>query len=363
MKILTRRESDPKQHRAASVIVPVYNEERYLERCLQALCAQNCSTEKFEILVVDDGSIDKTGNIARAFLDQRREPAPEITYVKIAHAGLSVARNAGLALARGEIAVYTDGDCVADQNWLANLLICFERDKEAVAVGGRIKLLNEQSWLARLLDRYFYDIDDRQAIIGANMAFRKSYLMRVGGFYDVFQSRGDETTILALFEKNGWKAAKAMNAWVAHERPERLKNWLHEVFVNGRMSIRSAHLLGKNTKRTAFCSGTFLLKATILSSFLPLLVASAGKPGVLAWSALLFVYWVRCAAVWKKKIQRFEVKGGYRFPGICMAVGLGILGNVYFHIGVLREVVHLWKYGLERTQTFDAHQVELAMKS
>ncbi|OYY65630.1 MAG: hypothetical protein B7Y51_02740 [Burkholderiales bacterium 28-67-8] len=92
-----------------SVIVPVYNTERYLEEALRSLLAQ--TLRPAEIIVIDDGSTDRTPEIARAFGDV-------IRYARQENAGSSAARNHGLRLARGEMIAFLD----ADDRYLANKL-------------------------------------------------------------------------------------------------------------------------------------------------------------------------------------------------------------------------------------------------
>ncbi len=87
-----------------SVIVPVYNVERYLETALDSIL--NSTYQDFEIILVDDGSTDKSGLIC----DQYRERDNRIRVVHQANSGASAARNTALDLARGEYIAFVDGD-------------------------------------------------------------------------------------------------------------------------------------------------------------------------------------------------------------------------------------------------------------
>ena len=81
----------------------------------------------YEVLVIDDGSTDATAEIVLAF--------PSVCYHRQNHAGLSVARNLGLSLARGEVIAYTDDDCLPDEDWLLHLATAYD-DPGWVAAGG-----------------------------------------------------------------------------------------------------------------------------------------------------------------------------------------------------------------------------------
>lgn len=90
---------------AVSVVVPVYNVEKYIERCLDSLVRQKFGYE-YEIIIVNDGTKDNSMTIADRF-------ASEYDFIRIItqqNAGLSAARNTGLANARGEYIAFVDSD-------------------------------------------------------------------------------------------------------------------------------------------------------------------------------------------------------------------------------------------------------------
>lgn len=93
-----------------SVVVPLYNKAQYLKRCLQSICAQTFS--EFELIVVDDGSTDAGGHIARTLGDAR------IRVIQQQNAGPGAARNRGLAEVQGEYVAFLD----ADDEWLPDYL-------------------------------------------------------------------------------------------------------------------------------------------------------------------------------------------------------------------------------------------------
>jgi glycosyltransferase involved in cell wall biosynthesis len=94
--------------RLVSVIIPVYNCERFLAEAIESVLAQ--TYRPLEIIVVDDGSTDQSANIARSY--------KEIQYIYQPNQGAAVARNTGLAAAQGELIAFLDADDV----WLPNKL-------------------------------------------------------------------------------------------------------------------------------------------------------------------------------------------------------------------------------------------------
>ena len=96
-----------------SIIVPVYNEEATIVRCIDSLLAQTYSL--LEILVIDDGSCDKT----RILLEQY---GGQIVLLFQQHRGVASARNAGLLRATGDFILFVDGDDYLEQNCVEQVL-------------------------------------------------------------------------------------------------------------------------------------------------------------------------------------------------------------------------------------------------
>ncbi len=98
-----------------SIIIPVYNEEKYVKKCVESLVEQKYPD--FEIIVVDDGSTDKTTEILNDFANQKK-----ILLLKQKHLGPGCARNLGASFAKGEILVFVDADMIFDEAFLLNLI-------------------------------------------------------------------------------------------------------------------------------------------------------------------------------------------------------------------------------------------------
>lgn len=108
-----------------SIIVPVYMVEQYLSKCVESLLNQNLLTEEYEIILVDDGSPDRCGEICEDY-------ASRFSNIKVVHrenGGLSAARNNGIAEAQGEYVQFVDPDDFLDPNVLKQLVDKMERDQ------------------------------------------------------------------------------------------------------------------------------------------------------------------------------------------------------------------------------------------
>ena len=108
-----------------SIIVPVYNVADYLAKCLDSLIAKDLSQDEYEIIVVNDGSTDNSGEIAK----QYSEKFPNIVLINQENQGLSGARNTGIENARGEYVQFVDSDDYLEENVLGGLLKQIEGDK------------------------------------------------------------------------------------------------------------------------------------------------------------------------------------------------------------------------------------------
>lgn len=107
-----------------SIIVPVYNVADYLAKCLDSLLAQDLPQNEYEIIVVNDGSTDNSGDIAQQYADKYAN----ITLINQANQGLSGARNTGIKCAKGDYIQFVDSDDYLEDNVLGGLMRQVEKD-------------------------------------------------------------------------------------------------------------------------------------------------------------------------------------------------------------------------------------------
>lgn len=226
-----------------SIVVCAYNEEQYLEQSLQSLLDLNYPKDQYEIIVVDDDSKDRTPKIASKFaLDFPNQ----VTYQRIAHGGLSFARNIGICLSKNEIVAFIDGDAIAHADWLYNLVQPFHNPKVSV-VGGIVDNLNSDNEFASFLHHIHYlpptkGNEQLHHVIGTCMAYRRAYFEAKGGFYYFFDRRGDETTVNQIL-KDSQDYAIVHDAIVYHERPTDVKSYLNMTIQNGYYSYFSRFMV------------------------------------------------------------------------------------------------------------------------
>ena len=210
-----------------SVIIPTLNRCDMLADALASVCAQSFPADEYEIIVVDNGSLDETKNLVEQLNCDASKP---IRYVWEERPGSHWARNAGAKAACGDILAYIDDDCVVDRDWLANLYGAY-RELNADGAGGKILIRWDRdpgSWV--LSYEAFLGMIDHgpevrllkpgQSINFGNFSIRRSRLFKIGGFNpdqigDYLIGDG-ETGLCDKIHRAGWKIVWVPDALVWH---------------------------------------------------------------------------------------------------------------------------------------------------
>lgn len=183
-----------------SVVIPAYNEERHIGRCLASLMEQDYGGP-WEVVVVDNASHDRTAEVARRM-------GARTLYC--GRRGVVYAREVGFRASRGDIVVQTDADCTFPKDWLTRLVGILATDPRLVAVAGEVDYEGEPLWhrpissAARLTKRVWFRLRRRPlSVFGANMAIARPALVRVGGYGEELPAYGDEQLLLQKLSKVG----------------------------------------------------------------------------------------------------------------------------------------------------------------
>ena len=135
-----------------SIIVPVYNVEDYIEKCLDSICNQ--TFEDFEVIVVNDGTKDNSGY----FIDEFAKKDKRIRSFKKRNGGLSSARNFGVKKARGAYILFVDSDDYIEKDLLKKLNTVIEKNKDLELIRFQINEVNEYTGITKKLDSTVFDI-------------------------------------------------------------------------------------------------------------------------------------------------------------------------------------------------------------
>ena len=158
-----------------SVIIPVYNYDRYLGEAIESALGQ--TYQHLEVIVVDDGSTDQSGEVARSFAGRG------VRYCHQVHAGIGPARNSGVELAQGEFLAFLDADDRWSLEKLERQLRAFESDpKLEMVFGHALQLQNGQEWEAGVRDNQLAVAGMVPGMVPGTMLIKRDAFLRVGKF-------------------------------------------------------------------------------------------------------------------------------------------------------------------------------------
>lgn len=215
------RHARPLPPQPVTVIVPAYNEETGIEATLRTILA---STADVRVIVVDDGSTDRTSEVVRSL------HLPHVVLIRQPNAGKAAALNTGLRHCRTELVVMVDGDTVLEPDTVHELVQPFA-DPRVGAVSGNAKVGNRSGLLGRWqhieyvigfnLDRRMYDVMQCMPTVpGAVGGFRLSALQEVGGVPE--DTLAEDTDLTMALERADWAVTNQESARAWTEAPASL---------------------------------------------------------------------------------------------------------------------------------------------
>jgi glycosyltransferase involved in cell wall biosynthesis len=229
-----------------TVIVPVRNGERCLALALESLRSQTYSD--FELLVVDNASTDRSGEIAQQYATRViREDEP----------GLANARNAGIAAATGDVLAFTDADCRADDRWVEHVVRFFEGHPAESVVTGET-CIPEAGLLGDAISALgfpggghvgfarMWRVDERgytTKFTGCNFAIRKEVFEKVGLFHPRLKSANDDSEMAYRLVQSGCRVRFLPYLVIYHEPRCDLRTFARWHFSRGRSNYHFKSLV------------------------------------------------------------------------------------------------------------------------
>jgi glycosyltransferase involved in cell wall biosynthesis len=170
-----------------SIIIPALNEEKMIGRCLESLTKLTFMRDRFEVLVVDNGSRDRTPAIADSFKDRLNLKVLQQAGVRI-----SALRNLGARAAVGDIVAFLDADCLAPPDWLDRIFALAPTDGAGV-LGAHYLLPEDSSWVGRTWHRYQEAPKSGEVshVPAGDLIMRREDLLKLGGFDETIQTNED----------------------------------------------------------------------------------------------------------------------------------------------------------------------------
>ncbi len=232
-----------------TVVVCSYNGATDLERGLPVLLDQVADHPDVEVVVVDNSSTDRTPELLRLLAQQSRS----LRCVSEPTLGLSVARNTGWQVARGDVVAYLDDDAVVRPGWVEAVLQAFD-DELTAGMAGRIELrwpYSKPAWLPKELEALyaaldlgddFHRLEPPEQPWGANMAIRRADLEAVGGFRTDLGRKG--TSLACNEEMPTFQGLYARGRRIVYQPAAVVDHYVRANRVNPRWLLRRSWAQG-----------------------------------------------------------------------------------------------------------------------
>ena len=212
-----------------SVVIAAYNEEKTLGLCLDSLIAQTAPRNSYEIIVADDGSTDKTRQVAES---------RGVRVVTQTNRGPSAARNLGAQQARGDVVLFIDADSVPDTRCIEAMAAAFA-DPQLAGASGEKKTRQANLW-ARLIQTEYDFKYDRLAlhptidfVDSSTAGYRREVFLSNDGF-DTNLKEAEDVELSFRLAARGYRMILLRDAITYHTHPESLAHYLRRKFQYAR---------------------------------------------------------------------------------------------------------------------------------
>jgi glycosyltransferase involved in cell wall biosynthesis len=220
-----------------SVVVPVYNVERYVEDCIKALLSQSYPSDRYEIIMVDNNSTDRSRDIVMQY--------PRIKLLSEKKQGDFAARNRGIAEAKGAVIAFTDSDCAPSTDWLQCIAAAMPSSGVGIVLGS-LQFASDSPILSMLADyesekaAYVFSSNTKKIYYGYtnNMAVRRALFDRLGSFPEIYRNSDVVLVQRAIDEYSCSVVCYSPAVRVCHLEISNLWNYYRKLSLYGRDSLR-----------------------------------------------------------------------------------------------------------------------------
>lgn len=210
-----------------SIIIPTFNSAKVLQKCLESLTNQTIRSEGYEVIVVDDGSTDRTKDTVAKY---------PVKYLYQQNSGPAAARNHGAEQAQGEIVLFTDADCEPQPNWIEEMVKPMD-DPQVIGVKGAYKT-RQKELVARLVQIEYEHKYERMKkfkyidfIDTYSAGYRENIFLKYGGFDERYPKASVEDQEFSFrLSHDGYKMVFNPEAVVYHKHSARLLDYLKKKY-------------------------------------------------------------------------------------------------------------------------------------
>ena len=219
-----------------SIIIPMYNNEKYVDLCLKSIFSLEYPDKKMELIVVDNGSTDSSVEIVKKY---------PLKVVSCPIGNISKVRNAGAAVAKGTVLAFVDSDCVVGPSWLSTTVNILERPR-VVATGSGYRLPKDAKWVEKIWLRQS-KIEEREVkfIPSGNFIVKADAFKEIGGFNESLVTCED-ADICERLARKGFKLIYSTKIHSTHLRnPKTISEFFRKEMwygINMTVSLKNQNL-------------------------------------------------------------------------------------------------------------------------
>ena len=225
-----------------SVVIPFYNVEAYIERCLESLLAQSYPPDDLEIIMIDNNSNDGSADVVRRH--------PTVRLLSESRQGVYRARNQGVRQATGDVVAFTDPDCITAEDWLREIATGMRDENTQILLGER--QLGRRTPALSLLEAYdsmkaAYTLTTKPVDYyfgyANNMAVRRELFDTVGPFEEI--ERGADTIFVQRVARkfSGDAVRYAPGLLIRHLEITSARDWYLKMYIYGKSSRNYSKLV------------------------------------------------------------------------------------------------------------------------
>jgi GT2 family glycosyltransferase len=313
-----------------SIVVPAYQAADVIGNCVKALNAQSIPRERYEIIVVDDGSTDGTATAAReAGADQ---------VITCVHGGPGAARNAGVAIANSRIMLFTDADCEPIPAWIEQIAAPFQ-DQAIYGAKGTYRT-HQRALVARFIQLEYEDKYDKMRgqdyidfIDTYSAAYRRKVFEQTGGFDPAFRVANEDVEFSYRVAQLGHKLVFVPEAVVFHRHANSVLKYLRRKYYVGFWRVRTYQLHPGKAISDSHTPQTLKLQVALMACLLGSLALAIFLPSALLVSAVSIAAFLASALPFTVKAFRRDPATACIAPGFLLLRALAL--GIGFAIGIL----------------------------
>ncbi len=222
-----------------SIIIPTYNRPQQLGGCLESLAQLDYPPDRFEVIVMDDGSPQPLDSVVAPFLDRL-----DIRLQRQENAGPAAARNHAAQLANGKYLAFTDDDCRPATDWLTSLEACFSAAPDHIVGGKTVNALPDnpysatsQNIISMGYDHYNAVRDQARFFASNNMVVPTDRFRELNGFDENFTTSEDRE-LCDRWLHQGYQMTYAPEVVIHHAHPMSLKSFWKQHYSYGQGAFR-----------------------------------------------------------------------------------------------------------------------------